>query len=214
MQAPEEPQAPRSVAPSRLVDEDGEDFGPASLSPLSPGGETRFRRGAIIHKLLQTLPDIEPGRRQDSARRYLQSRQDLEPWQRDEILAETLGVLSDSRFAPIFGPGSRAEVAITGSAPGLPPGVTVNGQIDRLVVTDREVLIIDYKTNRPPPAQPEDVAPVYLGQMAAYRALLRALHPGKPVHCALLWTDAPRLMALPDALLDHALTRSSRRPDA
>ncbi|GGE44756.1 double-strand break repair helicase AddA [Marinicauda pacifica] len=213
-QAPEEPQAPRSVAPSRLVEEDGEDFAPASLSPLSPGGEARFRRGAVIHKLLQTLPDIEPDRRQESARRYLQSRQDLEPWQRDEILAETLGVLSDSRFAPIFGPGSRAEVAITGSAPGLPPGVTVNGQIDRLVVTERDVLIIDYKTNRPPPAQPEDVAPVYLGQMAAYRALLKALHPGKPVHCALLWTDGPRLMALPDALLDDALTRSSRRPDA
>jgi ATP-dependent helicase/nuclease subunit A len=69
-------------------------------------------------------------------------------------------------------------------------------------VTGDEVLIIDYKTNRPPPADVAAVAKVYLGQMATYRALLRAVHPGKSVRCALLWTDAARLMELPDAVLD------------
>lgn len=208
--APEEPRTPRSVAPSRLVDEEESGFAPATLSPLAPGGQARFRRGALIHKLLQTLPDLPPERREASARRYLESQAELNEDQRAEILAETLAVLCDARFAPIFGPGSRAEVAITGKAPDLPAGVTVNGQIDRLVVTDSEVLIVDYKTNRPPPTDPRAVAPVYLGQMAAYRALLRVLHPGKPVRCALLWTDAPRLMELPDPLLDAVLKRAGR----
>ena len=208
--APQEPRAPRSVAPSRLIEDEEGGFEPASLSPLAPGGQARFKRGALIHKLLQTLPDLAPGRREASARRYLEAQADLSPEQREEILAETLAVLSDARFAPIFAPGSRAEVAITGQAPGLPAGVTVNGQIDRLVITDHEVLIVDYKTNRPPPTEAEKVAPVYLAQMAAYRALLRVLHPGKPVRCALLWTDGPRLMELPDPLLDRALARASR----
>jgi ATP-dependent helicase/nuclease subunit A len=86
--------------------------------------------------------------------------------------------------------------------------MVVNGQIDRLVVTAHEVLIVDYKTNRPPPQNVEDVPDAYFAQMAAYRALLQALHPGKPVRCALLWTDAPRLMALPEARLDDVLQRA------
>ena len=209
-----EPAAPRAAAPSKLLGEAEAGFEPAALSPLAEGGPDRFRRGSIIHKLLQTLPDLPQERRRDSAQRYLDAQADLSPDQRAEIVEETLRVLADPAFAAIFGPGSRAEVSVSGRAPGLPDGMVVNGQIDRLVVTEAEVLIVDYKTNRPPPERSEDVSPVYLAQMAAYRALLRAIHPGKPVRCALLWTDAPRLMALPEDRLDSVLSQARARGDA
>jgi ATP-dependent helicase/nuclease subunit A len=77
----------------------------------------------------------------------------------------------------------------------------VFGQVDRLAVTEHEVLLIDYKTNRAPPTTPAEVPVVYLRQMAAYQALLEAIYPGRPVRCALLWTEGPRLMALSDAAL-------------
>jgi ATP-dependent helicase/nuclease subunit A len=79
-------------------------------------------------------------------------------------------------------------------------------------VTDTEVLVLDFKTNRPPPLKVEDVAQVYLNQMAAYRALLQANWPGKQVRCALLWTDGPRLMELPDVILDQALCEIATLP--
>ena len=78
----------------------------------------------------------------------------------------------------------------------------LSGRLDRLVVSDGAVAIVDYKTNRPPPERPEDVAPVYLRQMAAYRAVLAQIYPGFTIDCCLLWTDGPRLMSLPGALLD------------
>jgi ATP-dependent helicase/nuclease subunit A len=71
-----------------------------------------------------------------------------------------------------------------------------------MAVTDDAVLIVDYKTNRPPPPTVEGVAPLYLRQMASYRALLQRIYPERTLRCALLWTDGPRLMALPDRLLD------------
>ncbi|TRO96351.1 double-strand break repair helicase AddA [Glycocaulis profundi] len=212
--APEEPRAPRAVAPSRLIEEEEGGFEPASLSPLDASMENRFLRGALIHKLLQTLPDLEPARRRASAERFLAARRELSEAQRAAILTETLAVLDHPEFAPIFGPGSRAEVAVAGRAPGLPEGVSVNGQIDRLAVSAEEVLIVDFKTNRPPPKTAEAVPLVYLGQMAAYRALLSALHPGRPVRCALLWTDGPRLMELPGEMLDAALAKASGRRTA
>ena len=189
-----------SAAPSSLLaDADSE---PAVLSPLSDPGGHRFRRGDVIHKLLQTLPDLAPDRRRGAAERFVAAQPDISNADKAQIITETLGILDHPEFAPLFGPGSRAEVSLVGHAPGLPANTIVRGQVDRLVVTDDEVLIIDYKTNRPPPIELAAVARIYLGQMATYRALLRAVHPGKSVRCALLWTDAARLMELPDTLLD------------
>jgi len=77
----------------------------------------------------------------------------------------------------------------------------ISGQIDRLVMTGDELLIVDFKTNRPPPSRPDDVAPLYLKQMATYRAALRQIFPNLPVRAFLLWTDGPKCMELPDELM-------------
>jgi ATP-dependent helicase/nuclease subunit A len=201
--APAKPEsrATRTVAPSHLADA----LEAPVVSPLADDGGQRFRRGSLIHKLLETLPDLAPERRDDAARAYLAAQADLDDTQRAAIAAETLAVLDHKEFAALFGPGSLAEVSLTGSAPDLPEGVILNGQVDRLVVTDHEVLIVDYKTNRPPPKDAKDVPRLYLAQMAAYQALLRSIHPGKPVRCLLLWTDGPNLMELEDAALAGAL---------
>ena len=197
----------RSVAPSSFLADDSVE--PAVLSPLADPGAHRFRRGDVIHKLLQTLPDLPAERRRSAAERFVAAQPDFDDAARRGMVEETLGILDHAEFAPLFGPGSRAEVSLVGHAPGLPEGVFVRGQVDRLVVTGHEVLIIDYKTNRPPPTEIAAVAKVYIGQMATYRALLRAVHPGKSVRCALLWTDAARLMELPDAVLDSVFGEST-----
>ena len=130
---------------------------------------------------------------------------DFDDEARRVMIEETLGILDHPDFAPLFGPGSRAEVSLVGRAETLPGQVIVRGQVDRLVVTDTEVQIIDYKTNRPPPDDVAAVAKVYIGQLATYRELLRAVHPGKTVRCALLWTDAARLMEVADEVMDSVL---------
>ncbi len=50
--------------------------------------------------------------------------------------------------------------------------------MDRLAVLADRVLVADYKTNRRPPAELADTPVMYLRQMAAYRAVLRAIFPG------------------------------------
>lgn len=197
----------KPVAPSSLLEEAGPE--PAVLSPLADPDGYRYRRGELIHKLLETLPDLPADRRRIAAERFLAPQLDVSDEQKAIIVTETLAVLDHPDFASLFGPGSRAEVGLSGTAPELPEGVTVRGQVDRLVVTDAEVLIVDYKTNRPPPSEIAAVAKVYLGQMAAYRAILRVLHPDKTIRCALLWTDEARLMEVPAELMDSALGTAS-----
>ncbi len=77
----------------------------------------------------------------------------------------------------------------------------MSGRIDRLVVTDNEVLIVDYKTLRPAPKDESQVPAAYLSQLAAYRDAVKAVYPGKAVRCALLWTEGPALLPIGDAAL-------------
>ena len=76
------------------------------------------------------------------------------------------------------------------------------------MLADR-VQVVDYKTNRPPPADAAGIAPAYLRQLACYRQVLRGVYPGLAVECALLWTYGPHLMAVPDAMLSRHLPAPS-----
>ena len=116
-------------------------------------------------------------------------------------------ILGSPDFAPLFSPESRAEVAIMGEVEVKGRKRLVSGKIDRLAVTDDEVMIVDYKTNRPAPAQLSEVPPAYVLQLALYRALLQPLYPGRKVTAVLLFTEQPGLIALTDAALDGALAR-------
>ena len=190
---PPEAQPPRPLAPSRPAEDEPPVFGPFDE------GADRFRRGALIHRLLQYLPDLPEAQRDRAALQYLaRPGHGLTEDEQREIAAEIRAVLDLPEARPLFGPGSMAEAPVTGTV----GGAVISGQIDRLAIGAQAVSVVDYKTNRPPPADAAATPPVYLRQMAAYRALLRRLYPARRVDCFLLWTAAPRLMALADSLLD------------
>ncbi len=219
------------LRPSRLaplsMEADDDDDGDAIAEPQPPAtppqpilrpavlaSGNRFLRGELTHALLEHLPGIAEAQRRIVAEEFLNKRgADLALAVRRHIVAETLAVLDAPEFGTLFGPKARAEVAIAAEiAPvkragkGDGPPVRITGQIDRLVDLGHEILIVDYKTNRPPPHEPEHVADAYLLQLAAYRLALQGLWPGKRIRCALLWTDGPRIMEIPQYLLDRSET--------
>jgi ATP-dependent helicase/nuclease subunit A len=191
--APAEPEPTRPLSPSRPAEEEQ-----PVQSPLSADAGARFLRGNLVHRLLQSLPGLAAAQRGAAAGRYLaQPGHGLNPENQAEIAREVLAILEDSRFSGIFAPGSQAEVSVSGRV----GEQLIAGQIDRLAVTDSGVMIVDYKTNRPPPETAADTQVLYLRQMAAYQALLAQIYPEKTITCALLWTHGARLMTLPDELL-------------
>ncbi|MCE7886724.1 MAG: double-strand break repair helicase AddA [Alphaproteobacteria bacterium PRO2] len=189
------PAAPERPATPPLRPSKSEEPEPPVNSPLQPENLHRFRRGTLTHKLLQFLPGLPESKRENAAREFLNRfAADLPENIRSSIAAETLQVLGHPDFAAVFGPGSLAEIPVTGL---LDDGRVVSGQIDRLLVTDKEILIVDYKTNRPPPKDAKDVPVLYRTQMNAYAAILAKIYPNRTISCALLWTDGLRLMKLP-----------------
>ena len=193
----------RYASPSRLGDAEPDlTLAPSPLAEMA--GLGRYRRGDLIHRLLQLLPDVPAAGRADSAGRLLARERDLTGAQRAEMAAAALRVLDDPEFAAVFGPGSRPEAAIAGNVPGVG---AVAGRVDRLLVEPDRVLVVDFKTNRPAPARIEDADPAYVRQMAVYAAVLGAIFPGRRIEAALVWTDGPRLMPVPENLTARALAR-------
>ena len=202
----------RYASPSRLGDEEA-DVAPAPSPLAQTGGLGRYRRGDLIHKLLQLLPDFPTEARADAAARMLARERDLTDAQRSEMAAAALGVLADAQFAAVFGPGSRAEVAVAGMAPGLGTVGAISGRVDRLLVEPGRVLVADFKTNRPAPARIEDADPAYIRQMAVYAAVLGSIFPDHRIEAALVWTDGPRLMPVPENLLAKSLAGLAQSVD-
>ncbi len=201
--APTDLPRPPPIRPSRLSDA----AEPPPIRDAAIDRSARRLRGDLMHLLLQHLPDVSAARRADvgaalALARYGALSQEV----RDEALAAVLALLADPRWAPLFGQDARVEVEIAGRITIGGRQVEVAGRIDRLLIGDDAVTVLDYKTGRPPgdlSAMPEG----NLRQMAAYRELARDLHPDRPVRAAILWTAAPAIAVIPDERLDDALAR-------
>jgi ATP-dependent helicase/nuclease subunit A len=225
--APEQKQSAATAPPPAAVklphwlrqDAKADAAGPRSLAPASAyrdafraatGNPSDARkslaRGRLVHRLLQSLPDIPARHRAEAAHRHLaRAGDEFNADDRRTIAEQVLRLLDDPRCNGLFGPGSRAEVAIVGrlASAGRPPFL-VSGQLDRLAITANSVLIADYKTGRPPR---EGAPDSYVTQLALYRAVLARLFPARPLRAALVWTDVPDLMEISPSALDAALAQ-------
>jgi ATP-dependent helicase/nuclease subunit A len=199
---------PRSapLSPSSAFDEEiGRVF--AHVAGSAAERRKALARGRIVHRLMQSLPDIPPAGRRDAIERYLDNAApDFPPAERAAIAQQVLTILNDLIFAEVFAPGSRAEVPIVGriARAGAVP-IAVSGQVDRLAVTGDAVLIADYKTDRTAPAGLAKVPTPYVGQLALYRAILGRIYPVKTIRAALVFTEGPNVIDIPGATMDAAL---------
>lgn len=159
------------------------------------------RRGIIVHRLLQSLPEIPAEHRTKVLQDFLARQSGIDPTERSLLRKQVMLVLEDSRFRDFFASGSRAEVPIVGRITYGGKAELVSGQVDRLRVTDDAILIADFKTGRNRPDRIEG----YARQLALYRAVLQKIYPMHAVRAALIWTEVPDLMELSPEALDAAL---------
>ena len=183
-----EPPAPRPLAPSRALPE------PAPRSPIDGTGNRARLRGIAAHKLLEHLPALAPADRPTAARRLL-APYDLDEGEGEALAASMIELVADPAFAALFAPNALVEAPISA----IVGDRVITGQIDRLLVGEREVIALDYKTGRAPPEGDDAVPEAYRVQMESYRAALAAVFPECRITCGLLFVDVPRLIWLPEA---------------
>lgn len=176
----------KPYTPSALETDDEE---PDSVSPLREKGNF-YRRGTLIHKLLQFLPQ-NSGDAENATDIFLQKNAfDFSPQQLAQIKTEVLSLLNNPKYAPLFGAEAQSEVPIVGEV----EGKMISAQLDKLLVLPDKIMIVDFKTNRPPAHSIADTPPSYIRQLALYAELIRRIYPNLPIETYILWTNEARLM--------------------
>lgn len=168
----------------------------SAASPLEGAGEMYHRTlGTVVHNLFEFLPSLPPEDREAAAKKFLaKPAWALSEKDQEQSLKQVMSVLNDPEFGKLFGPNSRAEVSITGLFYKDGQKQMMSGQIDRLVVDDKTVTIIDFKNSRKVPKDQNDVQTKYVMQLAAYRLALKEMYPDKQIKCALLYTREAKLV--------------------
>lgn len=164
---------------------------PDSASPLADN-EKFYRRGTLIHRLLQFLPR-NSGNQEDAVDIYLQKYATaFSVAECQQIKSEVMRLINNAEFTDIFGSYSRAEVPIMGTV----GGKIISAQVDRLVVLPDKIKIVDFKTNRPAARSVAETPPQYLNQLKTYAELVALIYPDKPIETYILWTNETRLMRI------------------
>ncbi|MET0271294.1 MAG: double-strand break repair helicase AddA [Sphingomonas sp.] len=190
---PAEERPPRPLAPSAGARDRVADPPPNAAMRVAAD------RGRLLHALFERLPAIAPDDRADAADRWLAGAAGVtDPAERRRLIADACKIIGDARFADLFRPGALAEAPIAA----VVDGRVIAGTVDRLLVTDERILVVDFKTTRRVPAGLDAVPPLHAEQMAAYRDALEAVFPGRTVEAALLYTSGPSLITLPPDFLD------------
>ncbi len=186
--APAESPLSKPLTPSRPEDE------PAIVSPLTVKNNNVFyKRGTLIHKLLQFIPEISPEKRQDKILAFLKRKApDFSNFEIEKIADEITSLLENKQFGNVFGKNSKAEVPLMG----VVNNKIISGQIDRLVIENKKIIIVDFKTNRQPAATRKEVPAVYISQLEAYKMLLNKIYPDYEIKSYILWTNTANMMEI------------------
>ncbi|MBH69153.1 MAG: double-strand break repair helicase AddA [Rhodospirillaceae bacterium] len=175
----------------------------SAILPFSDDRADGFERGKIIHYLLQMLPKIPFEDREQAAKCYLSRKvHGLTIDAQKDYLAAAVNLVNEPSFRGIFSQRAMVEVPICGEVELNGKTSVVSGRIDRLVVSDTEVILVDFKTNKVPPTDVEHLSQGHRKQMAIYNALVKNIYPDLPIRCLVVWTSGPKIMELPDSLLE------------
>ncbi len=189
--APARKQRLQAVAASAIGPSHDFVAGQGGLAP-----EVARKRGEAIHAALEAGVEEMPTLRQIIAA--------AAPDLNDALIEEAALEVAKARALPeaarYFGPDAIAEATVSLAL----DSKRIIGRIDRLCVTNGEVAFVDFKSDAAPP--PSDAPPpAYVAQLAAYRAALQRIYPGKIITAEILWTAAPRLDRIESSLMDKAL---------
>jgi ATP-dependent helicase/nuclease subunit A len=166
-----------------------------SRPPPTPELAAAAERGRLLHALFERLPATPPDDRRRGAFAWLQQSAGVDDSAlRAALLDSALSIIEGPEHAALFSSAALAEAPIAAT---LPDGTVVAGTVDRLLVTDEWVRVVDFKTGRQVPKSPTAIPPAHVRQMRAYGQALRVIFPHHRIELALLYTEAPLMFSVP-----------------
>lgn len=151
------------------------------------------RRGTFVHKLLEELPRLPKDRHRAAMMHYLKSVPEAKTLEAeaDALLNQAQTIITHPDFMDLFDSNSYPEVVLYDAS------LDKSVRLDRLVVREHEVLIVEYKTGVVT-TEGAKLQEQYRVQMQGYKAYVERLYPKHRVRSFILAVDNLRLLEIDD----------------
>ncbi len=188
------PSRVRPINPSRL---EGEKIVSNGTSGLSQEEALGF--GTDVHKLLEVLPHCDPETWEAVASRIVKT-------SNAAIAVDAArGVIR--AFPDLFASNTLGEVALSAYLSSM--DMPMEGMVDRLVITNDRVRLIDFKTNSVVPDKEDEIPLGILRQMGVYLEAAEQIWPDKEISLEIVWTNDPRIMVVSHGIVRTAVTSAT-----
>jgi ATP-dependent helicase/nuclease subunit A len=199
------------IRPSSAAEHPAQDRTYDTAAESLLGAEAARQSGIALHALLQHLGRVAPADRQKVVDKALAVLLPEAPERHAALGAKAMSILAKPEFVGLFGPDSRAEVPFLLDATRNGAPVRLAGRIDRIVVANGHVMVVDYKSDAVPAGTPSEVPASYVTQVGLYAYVASQLFPELVVEAGILWTTLESLMILPSPLLRDAVSAFTMR---
>ena len=150
----------------------------------SPNAKNALLEGLYQHYLLEELSPLPASDRQAAGKRLAQKSAtqfgEVKESRRLELADHMVKLTQDSRYEDLFTPQALIEFQISG----IVGTRSVIGQIDRLVIYDDRLWLVDFKSGAPKTDNPPQS---YILQLALYADILGQIYPDKPIQADIIW---------------------------
>jgi len=181
--APMDDKSGRPIRPSQPgLDHDPQSLAAGVAKQTAQSRQIGLAYGKLAHRLLEQLPATDAAVRRDRAVQIAGQSRDVPDAMAASLIDKLLTLIDLPAFAPLFSKDALVEVPINGRL----NGIGIAGQIDRLFIDDKRIILADFKTGQP---RENAIPRSYLHQMALYDGLLQKIYPGRDIECWLVWVD-------------------------
>jgi ATP-dependent helicase/nuclease subunit A len=152
------------------------------------------QRGKLLHAMFERITDAGS---LAAATQWLEATVRDPAIDKKQLMVAVAAVITNPEWSVFFSPAARAEVPLAA----VVGDTVISGRVDRLVIEPGLVRLVDFKTGRSVPDDENGVIVPYLRQMAHYVAALEMIFPDAAVEASLLFTHAPKLISLSNAII-------------
>jgi ATP-dependent helicase/nuclease subunit A len=154
------------------------------------------RRGTAIHRAIDLMSRVPP-LSAEQARQQIRQESELadNDSELDAWMDEACKTVKNRDFEHVFNPSAYQQALNELPVMHQHNKRSVYGIIDRLIINDDNILLIDYKTHQVEnEAELESLAETFQNQMQLYRTGVEKLWPGMKIKSGLLFTHSARLI--------------------
>lgn len=183
------------IRPSTAVLDDTDEL-PELFAETVTSPSTAKQRGIVIHRMLEKLAPKSAEREHVRQQLWKEFAGTMEKDLLNGCWIEACAVVDAPQHQVYFDSNlfveARNEVTVLYDADNR----QVTGVIDRVVIRDDDLILIDYKTNRATVDKLPGLAASYMSQLKLYAEGLRRLWPTKRINAVLLFTDPCQAMTV------------------